>query len=149
MTVNGAPAGAVGTGPTHFPIRIDGRSWPILVPWGVWSQRRAEVAFEGEEVVIRFGWFGARIAVADIERWDLDGPYRWIRSIAVRHTLFKNDVSYMGSDQPAIRLWLRTPRHLYWVRRAQLVYVGVEDLDGFGAELSRRGVPGPGSPAAT
>jgi hypothetical protein len=144
----GAPAAAVGTGPTRFPIRIDRRSWPILVPWGVWSQRRAEVAFEGDEVVIRFGWFGARIAVADIERWDRDGPYKWIRAIAVRHTLFKSDVSYLGSDQPAVRLWLRSQRRIYWVTHADLVYVGVEDLEGFGAELTRRGIPGPTAPGA-
>ncbi len=147
MTSGGTSSTASSTGPTHFPIRIGRRTRPLLVPWGVWSERRAEAAFEGDEVVIRFGWFGARIAVADIERWDRDGPFVWWRAIAVRHTIFKNDVSFLGSEQPAIRLWLRTPRRIGWIRHATLVYVGVEDLDGFGAELTRRGVPGPAAPA--
>jgi hypothetical protein len=131
----------------RFPIRIGRRTRPLLVPFGVWSERRAAVAFEGDEVAIRFGWFGARIAVADIERWDRDGPYVWIRAIGLRHTLFKDDVSFLGSEKPAIRLWLRTPRRVTWVRNVKLVYVGVEDLDGFAAELARRGVPGPTPPA--
>jgi hypothetical protein len=147
LTSTGAPA-ADARQPRRFPILIDRRTRPILVPWGVWSERRAEVAFEGDEVVIRFGWFGARIGVADIERWDRDGPFKWLRAIAVRHTVFKNDVSFLGSDQPAIRLWLRTPRRIVWVRKAELVYVGVADLDGFGAELTRRGIPGPAARAA-
>lgn len=144
MTTSAAP---VPGEDRHFPIFIGRRTLPILVPWGIWSQRRAEVAFEGDQVVIRFGWFGARIAVSDIERWDRDGPFIWIRAIAVRHTPFTNDVSFLGSARPAIRLWLRTPRRIAWVRRAQLVYVGVEDLDGFGAELTRRGVPEASAPA--
>jgi hypothetical protein len=148
VTASSAPGAAVATGPTHFPIRIGRWTRPILVPWGVWSERRAEVAFEGDELVIRFGWFGARITLADIERWDRDGPFKWIRAIAVRHTIFKNDVSFLGSDQPAVRLWLRTPRRIAWIRQAELVYVGVEDLDGLGAELTRRGIPGPTAPAA-
>jgi hypothetical protein len=142
MTSTGASTPANATGRTHFPIRIGRRTLPILVPWGVWSQDRAEVAFEGDELVIRFGWFGARISLADIERWDRDGPFVWWRAIAVRHTIFKNDVSFLGSEQPAIRLWLRTPRRIAWIRHAELVYVGVEDLEGFGAELTRRGIPG-------
>ena len=127
---------------THFPIRIGRWTRVLLVPWGIWSPSRAEAAFEGDEVVIRFGWFGAHIALGDIERWDRAGPFVWWRAIAVRHTLFKNDVSFLGSEQPAIRLWLRTPRRIAWVRNGKLVYVGVEDLDGFGAELARRGIPG-------
>jgi hypothetical protein len=145
VTTSAAP---VSNEPRRFPIRIGRLTWPILVPWGVWSERRAEVAFEGDEVVIRFGWFGARIAIADIDRWDRDGPFIWVRAVAVRHTPFTNDVSFLGSDRPAVRLWLRTPRRIAWVRRAQLVYVGVEDLDGFGVELTRRGIPGESAPAA-
>jgi hypothetical protein len=127
----------------HFPILIGRRTRPLMVPWGAWSEGRAEAAFEGDTLVIRFGWFGARIAVGDIKRFDRAGPFVWLRAIGVRHTVFKNDVSFLGSDQPAVRLWLRTPRRIAWVRRAQVVYVGVEDLDGFASELERRGVPGP------
>jgi hypothetical protein len=147
MALGSSTGAAAATGPKRFPVRIGPRTLPFLVPFGVWSKRRAEVAFEGDDVVIRFGWFGARIAVADIERWDQDGPFVWWRAIALRHTLFKNDVSFLGSDQPAIRLWLRTPRRVAWFRGVQLVYVGVEDLDGFGAELTRRGIPGPAASA--
>jgi hypothetical protein len=127
---------------TRYPILIGRRTRPLMVPWGAWSDRRAEVAFEGDTLVIRFGWFGARIAVGDIKRFDRAGPFVWLRAIGVRHTVFENDVSFLGSDQPAIRLWLRSPRRIAWVRRAQVVYVGVEDLDGLAAELQRRGVQG-------
>jgi len=138
---SGAASGAAPAGDRHFPIRVGRRTRWLLLLWGVWSPERAEVALEGDQVRIRFGFFGARIAIADVDHWDVDGPYVWVRAIAVRHTWFKQDISFLGDGGRALRLFLKSGRRIAWVRGCNLVYVGVQDLDGFGAELVRRGIP--------
>lgn len=128
-------------GPTlTFPFRIGRWSRVLLLIWGVTSLR-AEARVEADAVAWRFGFLGGRIQFGDIARWEIDGPYRWVRSIGVRHTLFSNDISFCGSDHGAVRLTLRTRRRIGWVN-ADTVYLGVDDLAGLGAALSQRGIPG-------
>ncbi len=113
----------------------------MLWPWGVRDGHR-EVMLEADRVVVRFGWLTTSIALADIERWDITGPYHWVRAIGIRHSLFSQDISCCGDASGAVRLWLRTPRRLLFVRSAREVYLGVEDLEGFGAWLADRDIAG-------
>ena len=125
--------------PLPFPIAL-GRSWPLLLGFGV-RPSASEVLIEGGQIIVRFGFFGARIAITDIERWDITGPYHWIRAVGVRSTFGKPDVSFCGGSRGAVRLWLKAKQHIAWVSADQ-VYLGVADLDGFAADLTRRGIPG-------
>ena len=60
----------------------------------------------------------------------------------VRHTVFSRDISFCGDASGAIRLWLRTPRRMSFVRRVTEVYLGLEDPLRLGTWLVERGVPG-------
>ena len=124
-----------------LPFRVGRRSRLVLWPFGVRAGHR-QVTLSGERLQIRFGWFGATIEVADIERWDITGPYRWYRAIGVRHTVFSHDISFCGDASGAIRLWLRTPRRVSFVRTVTEVYLGLEDPLRLGTWLAERGVPG-------
>jgi len=127
--------------PELLPFRIGRWSRVVLLPLGVRNGRR-QVTLADEHVEVRFGWFGATIPVSDIERWDITGPYRWYRAIGVRHTVFSGDISFCGDASGAIRLWLRTPRRMSFVRRVTEVYLGLEDPLRLGTWLVERGVPG-------
>jgi hypothetical protein len=127
--------------PRRFAFRLPTPTRIFLVLWGV-GIRPAEVTLDDRELVVRFGWFGARIAVADIERFEIGGPYVWIRAIAVRNTLFSTDFSFCSDARGAVRLFLRTPRRMGWVRRVDQVYLGVEDLEGLAEGLRARGISG-------
>ncbi len=125
----------------RFPIRVGRWSNLVLLPWGI-LPGRADVRITDSQVACPFGFFGARGDLADIERWDITGPYRWWRAIAVRHTLGSQDISFCGAAHGTVRLWLRSPRRLAWVRAVRQIHLGVDDLVGFAAELTRRGIPG-------
>ena len=51
------------------------------------------------------------------------------------------DVSFAGSPRGAVRLDFRD-RVRWGPLRIPALYLGVEDLEGFAAELERRGIPG-------
>lgn len=124
-----------------FPIRVGRWSTLVLLAWGV-LPGHAEVRVRDAQAACSFGFFGARVDLADIERWDITGPYRWWRAIAVRHTIGTQDISFCGAAHGAVRLWLRSPRRLAWVRGVRQIYLGVDDLAGFAAELASRGIRG-------
>jgi hypothetical protein len=131
----------VAEGPTlTFPFRIGRLSRFPLALIGV-THGRAIARVEADAVEWRFGFAGGRVQFGDIARWEIQGPYRWFRAIGVRHTLFSNDISFCGSDHGAVRLTLRTRRRVGWVN-ADEVYLGVDDLAGFGAALAGRGIQG-------
>ena len=127
--------------PEILPFRIGRRSRALLLLFGVRSGHR-QVTLAGDRVEIRFGWVDATIDVADIERWDITGPYRWYRAIGIRHTVFSGDISFCGDASGAIRLWLRAPRRVSFVRRVTEVYLGLEDPLRLGTWLAERGIPG-------
>lgn len=126
---------------TTFPYRIGARSRWLLLAWGVRAGHR-QVDVDDERLVSRFGWVSAEVPLADVERWDITGPYTWWRAIGIRHTIRSQDISFCGDASGAVRLWLRTPRRIAFVRRTTEVYLGVEDLSGLAAYLSDHGIPG-------
>jgi hypothetical protein len=131
--------GAEGLAP-GFPFRIGRWSRYLLPLWGV-TRRRAWLRVEPDALAWQFGFFDGRVALGDIVRWEITGPYRWIRAIGVRHTVFSSDISFCGSDHGAVCLTLRTRRRVAWVN-ADVVYLGVDDLVGLGAVLTARGIQG-------
>lgn len=127
--------------PTTFPYRIGRWSRFFLVLFGVRAGHR-EVQVDDARVVSRFGWVSTEVPLADIERWDITGPYHWYRAIGIRHTIFHQDISFCGDATGAVRLHLKTPRQVSFVRTVGEMYLGVEDLAGLGAHLTAHGIPG-------
>ena len=125
--------------PTRLPIRIGPRSRPVLRLFGATpSTAYAEV---DDDLEIRFGWFRFRTAVANIERYRVEGPFTWIGAIGVRRSFRGGDVSFCGSAHGGVRMDLKEP--VRWGPfRVPAVWAGVDDLDALAAELARRGVPG-------
>ena len=127
--------------PTTFAYRIGRWSRYFLVLVGVRAGHR-EVEVDDARLVTRFGWVSAEVPLADIERWDITGPYHWFRAIGIRHTLFHRDISFCGDATGAVRLHLRSPRQVSFVRSVDEVYLGVDDLQGLAAHLTAQGIPG-------
>lgn len=127
--------------PEQLPFRIGRWSRLVLLLFGVRAGHR-QVTLADDRLEVRFGWFDLTILIADIERWDITGPYRWYRAIGVRHTVFSSDISFCGDASGAIRLWLRVPRRVSFARSVSEVYLGLEDPLRLGTWLADRGIPG-------
>ena len=127
--------------PQTFPYRIGRWSRYLLVPLGVRAGHR-QVEVDDARLLTRFGWVSAEIPLADVERWDITGPYHWFRAIGIRHTVFSQDISFCGDATGAVRLHLKATRQISFVRSVDEVYLGVEDLEGLAAHLTAQGIPG-------
>ncbi len=124
-----------------FPIRIGTRSALLLrILFGA-TPSRAYAMLDDRVCAVRFGRFRLEAAVANIERWRIEGPWRWITAIGVRRSIRGGDVSFAGSPRGGVRLDLREPVR-FGPFRVPAVYVGAEDLEGFAAALAARGIPG-------
>ena len=126
---------------TRYPIRIGARSRLLLrIAFGV-TPDRAWTEIRDGTVRVRFGRFEMVVPVTAIERWQIEGPWRWITAIGVRRSIRHGDISFAGSPRGGVRLDFREP-----VRWGPLhlpaAHYGVEDLEGFAAELATLGIPG-------
>jgi hypothetical protein len=129
------------TEPRHFGFHLPTITHIVLVPWGVITQA-PEVTIDDRQITVRLGWFRASYLLADVDRFEISGPFWWWRALAVRHTMFKTDISYCTDGRGAVRLYLKTQRRAHWARHVVQVYLGVEDLQGLADELRRRGIQG-------
>ena len=122
-------------------MRLGPRSAPILRLFGVRGSEDAFVDLSDDELVARFGWWEARTALANVVSWRIEGPWRWITAIGVRVSIRHRDLSFGGSHRGGVRLDFREPIKV-GVLHPPALYVTVEDLDGFAAELVARGIQG-------
>jgi hypothetical protein len=123
----------------RFPIRIGRRSRGYLRLWTV----RPETAFvdiDGD-IVVHFGRFRFRTALANIASSRIEGPWLWITAIGVRMSIRHGDLSFAGSPHGGVRLDFRE-RVRWGPFKVPAIYVGVDNLEGFAAELADRGIPG-------
>jgi hypothetical protein len=130
--------------PLRYPIRLGRRSRPFLRLWGA-TPDSAWVDLHGEglegELDSRFGFARIRTPLGNVTRWRIEGPWRWITAIGVRMSLRHRDVTFCGDPRGGVRVDFREP--VVWgPLRVPALYLGVEDLEGFAAELERRGIPG-------
>src|SRR6478735_10433828 len=123
----------------EFPIRLQPSMRPILLLFGV-RRSRAVVRIDGDRLVAVFGFFRAETTLANIERWDITGPYRWVRAVGVRRTIGTSDMSFGGSAHGGLCLHFRNPVKVGL--SVTDLYVTVDDLEGLGAALAARGIPG-------
>ena len=138
----GVPCGVPrdpGPSPVRFPLRLGRRSRALLLLWGV-TPRRAYVDLDGA-LDARFGFFRLAVPVVEIERWSIEGPFRWITAIGVRRSIRHGDVTFAGDVHCGVRMDFRRP--VRWGPfRVPALYLAVDDLEGFAAELEVRGIPG-------
>jgi hypothetical protein len=126
---------------THrFPIELGRRSRPFLRLFFGVTPERAYVEVDGE-LVARFGFGHVRTPVANIVRWRIEGPWRWITAIGIRRSIRHGDLTFGGSHRGGVRVDFRERVEAMGFR-IPAFYVTVEDADGFGAALSELGIPG-------
>jgi hypothetical protein len=122
-------------------MRIGRRSAPLLrLAFGVTPERAWVMVADGL-VVARFGWWEFRVPVGNVARWRIEGPWPWLTAIGVRRSLRHGDLSFAGSPRGGVRLDLRAPVR-WWLFRVPAFYAGVDDLEGFAAELAALGILG-------
>ncbi len=127
-------------GPVRYPIRIDRRHRWLLLPWGV-RDATAEVRLEGGQMIARFGRATMQTPISNILSWEISGPYRWFTALGVRRSVRHGDFTFGGSAHGGVRMDFRE-RVRWSVFRVPALYVTVDDLEAFAAELSSRGIPG-------
>lgn len=109
--------------------------------FGVRGQDDAYVDIGPDGIHARFGFGRASTTLDNIVRWRIEGPWRWITAIGIRRSVREGDLSFAGSPRGGVRLDVREPLRVGRLRPRTL-YVGVDDLEGFGTALARLGVPG-------
>jgi hypothetical protein len=124
----------------RFAIRLDRRARLLLLVFGA-RPATAWIQLDRDRIVARFGFSHAEIPLADVERWDISGPYRWWRALGIRGALGRPEITYGGSTHGGVGLHLREPVRIACVR-VRHFYVTVDDLDGLAAALTARGVEG-------
>lgn len=125
----------------RFPIRIDRRFRWLLLLFGV-RERNAYVDLDGHQLIARFGFYGVRTPISNIERWEISGPYRSLTALGVRRGIRRGDVTFGGSAHGGVRVDFHNPPRWFGVFHPPAFYFTLDDLDGFAAELTRRGIPG-------
>jgi len=126
---------------TRYPIRIGRRSRLFLrLAFGVTPDSAfAEI---GDGVVrVRFGRFEFVAPIATVSRWRIEGPWAWITAIGVRRSIRHGDMSFAGSPRGGVRLDFRAPVRWRFLD-VPAAYYGVEDLEGFAAQLTALGING-------
>ncbi len=129
---------------TRFPIRVGRRSRPLLrILFGVRADDSWIELGDGPDgdLEVRFGWAHFRTPMANVARWQIEGPFLWITAIGIRMSIRHGDVTFGGSRHGGVRLDFleRVP---WAVFKVPAIYISADDLDGLAAELARRGVPG-------
>jgi hypothetical protein len=125
--------------PIRFPIRVEPRYRGILRIFGV----RPDNAYAelGETIDARFGWSRITTPIANCVGWSIEGPWRALTAIGVRRSIRHGDVTFGGSPRGGVRIDFRE-RPAYFFFRPPALYLTVEDLEGFAAALTAKGIPG-------
>ncbi len=125
----------------RFAYRLGDRSKPVLRLFGVASAGDAWVDLDEDSLTARFGRVRTTTPIANIRSWRIEGPWLWITAIGIRVSLRHRDITFGGSHRGGVRLDFHEPIRVGPLKPPAL-YVTVEDLEGLGAALAARGIPG-------
>lgn len=127
--------------PVRYPIRIDsGARFFVAAAFGA-VPGRAWVTLDNESIAARFGWWHLRVRTDQVTGWRIEGPWHWATALGVRRSIRGGDISFAGSSRGGVRLDLADP--IRWMRLSvSVIYLGVEDLEGFAAGLTALDIPG-------
>jgi hypothetical protein len=123
----------------RFPIRVEPRYQLLLRIFGV-TPANSYVDL-GERLEAHFGWSHVSTPVANCTSWSIEGPWLALTALGVRMSFGRGDLTFGGSPRGGVRVNFRE-RVPYWRFRLTALYVTVEDLEGFAAALTARGMPG-------
>ena len=90
---------------------------------------------------VRFGWTHFRTPMANVARWQIEGPFLWVTAIGLRMSVRDRDLTFGGSPHGGVRIDFAKPQR-WAIFNVPAIYVPADDLEGLAAELERRGVPG-------
>ena len=96
----------------------------------------------GDELDARFGYGRFTTPVSNIRSWRIEGPWAWITAIGIRRGIRDGVFAFDGVRTGGVRVDFREPVPGLRIFRTPALYVTVEDLEGFTAALSARGIPG-------
>lgn len=114
------------------------------------GRRNAYARLDAGQVSARFGFFAVSTPLANVESWQISGPYRWWRAIGLRGTVGQPEMTFGGSAHGGICLALRQRLPLrWWPWDLSRLYLTLDDLEGFAAELERHGIAGHDSRVAS
>lgn len=126
-------------GEQRFPIRIQAPA--LLRIFGVRAGEKAMVTITADALEARFGWSHVRVPLAHITSWDISGPWNPITALGVRRSIRGGDLTFGGSAHGGVQVHFRV-RPKILIFRPPSLYLTVDDLEGLGAALSERGIPG-------
>ena len=123
----------------RFPIELGRKSRPLLLFWGV-RPGNAYIDIDGD-LDARFGFFRLSTPTDNISSWQIEGPWLWIKALGVRRGFRDGDISFAGVHTAGIRIDFR--QSVTWGPfHVPRLYLTPEDLSGFAAALTGRGIPG-------
>ena len=125
----------------RFPIRVGARSRGLVRLLFGATPKTAWAEVDGNGLRARFGRFHLETPLANLARWRIEGPFRWITAIGVRMSVRHRDLSFAGSPHGGVRMDFRSPLR-YGRFSLPALYVGADDLAGFAAALAAFGIPG-------
>jgi hypothetical protein len=124
----------------RFPILVARRFRFVLLLFGV-RAANAYVDLGDDELDAHFGFARLRTPTANLASWRIEGPWRWITAIGVRFSIRHHDLTFGGTNRGGVRIDFKEPVRSLGVRVPAL-YLTVDDLEGFAAALTARGLPG-------
>lgn len=123
----------------RFPIRLQKPT--LLRIFGVRPGERAMVTLDTETLEARFGIGHVRVPLRDITAWDISGPWNPITALGIRRSVRGGDLTFGGSAHGGVQVHFST-RPKILIFRPPSLYLTVDDLEGLGAALTARGIPG-------
>lgn len=123
----------------RFAILVEPRYRLVLRIFGV-TPANAYVDL-GENLEAHFGWSHITTPFSNCTRWSIEGPWRAITALGVRISVRHRDITFGGTPCGGVRIDFREPVR-YWRFRPPALYLTVQDLEGFAAALTARGIPG-------
>jgi hypothetical protein len=96
----------------------------------------------GDDLDARFGCGRIRTPLTNVASWRIEGPWPWITAIGIRRGIRDGVFTFAGTPKGGVRLDFRERVPTLRLFRTPALYVTVQDVEGFAAALSERGIPG-------